>query len=261
MADTFVSRHTGQIRINTAGSYTFYLSSDDGSKMWLDGALLINNDGIHGMGNVSNTVSLTAGNHSVRIEFFENTGGAGLIFSWSGPGIAKQVVPSSVLSSLGKNETVWVDDAVPDGATVYGTWNWITNGPAPFSGKKAHRENTASGTHQHYFEGATNTLSVGTGGQLFCYVYLIPTNKPSEVMLQWNNGNWDHRAYWGTNSIAWGTNGTASRRYMGALPAAGQWVRLEVPASLVGLENTTVNGMAFALYNGSAVFDRAGVAQ
>ncbi|MCU0857100.1 MAG: Ig-like domain-containing protein [Pontiellaceae bacterium] len=261
MVDTFVSRHIGQIRINTAGSYTFYLSSDDGSKMWLDGALLINNDGLHGMVEVSKTVTLTAGTHMIRVEFFENDGNAGLILNWAGPGIAKQVVPSSVLSSLGKNETVWVDDAAPAGATLYGTWNWITTGPVPYSGKKAHRESAASGTHQHYFENATETLSVGAGGKLFCYVYIDPASKPSEVMLQWNNGSWEHRAYWGANNIGWGTDGTVSRRYMGALPTSGQWVRLEVPASLVGLENTTVRGMAFTLYNGSAVFDRAGAGQ
>ncbi len=69
----------------------------------------------------------------------------------------------------------------------------------------------------------------------------------------------EHRAYWGADSVPWGTDGTDSRRYMGALPAAGGWVRLEVPAALVGLEGETVNGMAFTLYNGSAAFDRAGV--
>ena len=50
----------------------------------------------------------------------------------------------------------------------------------------------------------------------------------------------------GANLIPWGTDGTVSRRYMGALPAVGQWVRLEVPAAQVGLEGRTLNGMAFS---------------
>jgi hypothetical protein len=79
-------------------------------------------------------------------------------------------------------------------------------------------------------------------------------------MLQWNDGSWDHRAYWGANNIGWGTNGTNSRRFMGALPPAGQWVRLEVPASLVGLEGRVLNGMAFTLYGGRATWDHAGKA-
>src|SRR5206468_2863394 len=81
---------------------------------------------------------------------------------------------------------------------------------------------------------------------------------PTELMLQWNNGTWEHRAYWGADSISYGVNGTDSRRYMGALPAAGQWVRLEVPASQVGLANSTLKGMAFTAFNGRGTWDAAG---
>ncbi len=45
---------------------------------------------------------------------------------------------------------------------------------------------------------------------------------------------------------------------MGPLPLAGQWVRLEVAASLVGLEGQTLNGMAFTLFDGRATWDHAG---
>ncbi len=85
----------------------------------------------------------------------------------------------------------------------------------------------------------------------------------SEVMLQWNeNGSWEHRAYWGANTITiWGVDGTASRKNIGPLPPTGQWVRLEVPASAVGLEGKTVSGMAFTLYGGRANWDKAGKAR
>ncbi len=69
------------------------------------------------------------------------------------------------------------------------------------------------------------------------------------------------RAYWGANIIDWGTDGTASRRYMGPLPVAGQWVRLEVPAEAVGLAGITVDGMAFTLYDGQATWDFGGKSQ
>jgi len=78
-------------------------------------------------------------------------------------------------------------------------------------------------------------------------------------MLQWNDGSsWEHRAYWGANSLGYGTDGTVSRRHMGALPATGQWVQLQVPASQVNLEGRTLSGMAFAAYNGRATWDAAG---
>ncbi|HZY07346.1 MAG TPA: VCBS repeat-containing protein, partial [Ilumatobacteraceae bacterium] len=113
--------------------------------------------------------------------------------------------------------------------------------------------------HQHYFYGATATLPVAVGDTLFAYVYLDPANPPSEVMLQWNDGSWEHRAYWGSNQLtAWGVDGTASRRYMGVLPPLGQWVKLSVPAASVGLEGRTLSGMAFTLFGGRATFDYAG---
>jgi phosphatidylethanolamine-binding protein (PEBP) family uncharacterized protein len=113
--------------------------------------------------------------------------------------------------------------------------------------------------HQHFFTNAASPLQVQTGDTVYAYVYLDPAALPSEVMLQWNvGGNWIHRAYWGANLINWGTNGTDSRRYMGPLPPTGQWVRLEVPASVVGLEGKAVSGMAFTLFGGRATWDTAG---
>ena len=159
---------------------------------------------------------------------------------------------------------VWVDDAAPAGAVVGGDgegWNWISSNPGPVSGGVSHQSNVASGIHQHYFYNATQTLPVSSGDSLFAYVYLDPANPPLEIMLQWNEPvtGWEHRAYWGWNVIRWGSDTTISRRYMGPLPPVGQWIRLEVPASSVGLEGRTLNGMAFTLYNGRAAWDYAGV--
>jgi hypothetical protein len=78
-------------------------------------------------------------------------------------------------------------------------------------------------------------------------------------MLCWYDGSsYAHRAYWGANSISWGTNGTASQYRIGALPAAGQWVKLSVPASAVGLEGDTVSGMTFAAFGGRVAWDTIG---
>lgn len=160
-------------------------------------------------------------------------------------------------------ETVWVADELPAGAIPSGAgegWTWIADEPDPIGDSLAHQSASLAGMHQHFFTGATQTLTIGTGDVLFAYVYLEPTDMPTQVMLQWNDGSWEHRAYWGANQIGWGTNGTNSRRYMGPLPAGGEWVRLEVPASDVGLEGRTLNGMAFTLFGGKATWDDAGKA-
>lgn len=156
---------------------------------------------------------------------------------------------------------VYVEDALPAGAVSGGDfegWNWVGTNPLPFSGTAAHQSNIFGGIHQHYFYNAPTTLVVNANDKLFTYIYLDPANIPNEVMLQWNDGTWEHRAYWGANYISWGTDGTDSRRYMGALPPAGQWVRLEVPAAQIGLANRTINGIAFTLHGGRATWDRAG---
>ncbi|HEX8180893.1 MAG TPA: Calx-beta domain-containing protein [Pyrinomonadaceae bacterium] len=164
------------------------------------------------------------------------------------------------------NDTVWVDDSVPFGATPVAeteSWNWVSGfNPSPFAGSAAHQSALLAGTHQHYFNGAADTLVVNAGNKLFTYVYLDPSNPPSEVMLQWDDGSgsWAHRAYWGADQIGFGVSGTPTRYYAGSLPPAGRWVRLEVPASAVNLQGVTLRGMAFALYGGRATWDRAGKA-
>jgi glucose/arabinose dehydrogenase len=92
-SDTFAVRHTGFLRIDTPGDYTLFLSSGDGSKLWIDGKLLVNNNGLHGPREVSGTRRLSAGLHTIRVEFFEDTGEAELRLSWTGPGIGKEVIP------------------------------------------------------------------------------------------------------------------------------------------------------------------------
>ena len=156
-------------------------------------------------------------------------------------------------------DTGWFDDSFPAGAIQGGDWVFSNTTPAPVSGDYALQSGVSTDIHQHYFYNATDRLTVDTGDELFAYVYLDPANPPSQIMLQWyQGGSWNHRAYWGENNINWGVDGTASRRYMGNLPATGGWVRLQVPASEVNLEGKLISGMAFTLYGGRATWDYVG---
>jgi hypothetical protein len=161
-------------------------------------------------------------------------------------------------------DVIWMEDSLPAGAAEGSdggdSWNWVSSSPAPYAGSSAHQSNIFGSEHQHYFYGATATLAVNSGENLIAYVYLDPANPPSEIMLQWNNGSWDHRAYWGADLIPWGVAGGTSqdRYYMGALPATGQWVRLSVPANSVGLQGTILNGAAFTIAGGRATWDHVG---
>ncbi|MFO0904384.1 MAG: PSD1 and planctomycete cytochrome C domain-containing protein [Pirellulales bacterium] len=169
--------------------------------------------------------------------------------------------PTTVAPSNEPREFVWIDDAAPPGAQLQGDTPWeFVAAPQPvLSGEKATKR-TAPGLSQHFFTGASPGLKVGEGDKLFAYVYLDPANPPKEVMLQWNDGAWEHRAIWGENLIEWGASGTASRLPMGGLPKAGEWVRLEVEAAKVGLApGATINGWAFTQHGGTCYWDKAGI--
>ena len=170
------------------------------------------------------------------------------------------------VNSFNANSTVvnWVDGAVPTGGvpnTLGGdAWTWVTPSPAAPSGHPAHQSNLAVGEHAHWFDFASATMDIGLGDEMFAWVYLDPLNPPTEVMLTWSDSSTEHRAYWGANTILWGDNNSPGRYPAGPLPPTGQWVRLSVPASAVGLAGTTVAGMAFALVDGRATWDTAGIA-
>jgi len=63
------------INVPSATTYTFTLGSDDGSLLFIDGNLVIDNGGPHGPNNVSGTATLSAGIHSLEVQFFEDFGG------------------------------------------------------------------------------------------------------------------------------------------------------------------------------------------
>jgi hypothetical protein len=86
---------TALIDVPIDGLYTFYTESDDGSRLFIGSFDVVENDGIHTMEERSGQIGLAAGRHRVRVEFFENTEGAGLIVRWAGPSLAKQIVPAS----------------------------------------------------------------------------------------------------------------------------------------------------------------------
>jgi Tc toxin complex TcA C-terminal TcB-binding domain/Concanavalin A-like lectin/glucanases superfamily len=161
--------------------------------------------------------------------------------------------------------TSWVDDDLPAEAQVEGADNegfdWTTASPTPYSGARCHQSPTAPGIHQHYFTGVVDGWPVDRFDRLYAHIYLDPAEPPRALMLQWFDdlGSWKHRACWGEDMLlAWGVPGTPSHQLMGPLPPAGRWVRLEVPAALVGLDNSRVTGLAFTLYGGQAWWDASG---
>ena len=89
----------GQINIATDGQYTFSTLSDDGSKLYIDGKLIVDNDGDHGVQERQGSTDLTKGKHQIRVEYFNAGGGCFLNCLISGPGIPRQIISPDILEN------------------------------------------------------------------------------------------------------------------------------------------------------------------
>jgi parallel beta-helix repeat protein len=95
-SEEFAINFSGYIDVPADGQYTFYTSSDDGSKLYIDNQLVVNNDGEHSLQERSGTIGLKAGKHAISVGYFQGKVIASLSVSYSGPGISKQAIPSTV---------------------------------------------------------------------------------------------------------------------------------------------------------------------
>jgi hypothetical protein len=94
---SFALQFEGFIQIDTAGKYMFATQSDDGSKLYIDGKQVVDNDGNHGVKEKTGNIELTAGKHAIRVEYYNNGGGFWLDTFYKGPGLAKQLIPADKL--------------------------------------------------------------------------------------------------------------------------------------------------------------------
>jgi len=99
LVNDFAARWTGKlfIDIDTAGPVTFWLHSDDGARLYVDGQLVVNSPGPHGPKFESGGATLSAGLHDIRMEFYEHTDDAWARLWWQLPGDLPQAVPADLL--------------------------------------------------------------------------------------------------------------------------------------------------------------------
>ncbi len=78
---------TGTLEAPRNGDYVFFLASDDGGQISIDGAPVVVFDGIHPAGPIrEGKVKLTKGTHPFRLDYFQGAGQAQLFAGWRGPG-------------------------------------------------------------------------------------------------------------------------------------------------------------------------------
>jgi hypothetical protein len=97
--DQFSARWTGEIEAAFTETYTFYTTSDDGARLWVNGQQIVDSWVDQSPTEHSGKIDLVAGNtYSFVMEYYENGGGATAQLSWSSPSTPKQIIPQAALS-------------------------------------------------------------------------------------------------------------------------------------------------------------------
>ena len=95
--DDFALRFYGDLLVPSAGEYEITLESDEGSRLWIDGTLRIDLDGLHALAEKRARVSLGAGRHHLEVAYFERDGGESLRVGISAPGLVAAPIPADFL--------------------------------------------------------------------------------------------------------------------------------------------------------------------
>ncbi|HEY0652074.1 MAG TPA: PA14 domain-containing protein [Chryseosolibacter sp.] len=163
-ADNYAFEFNGYVNVPSEGVYTFYTNSDDGSKLYIGEEEIVNNDGVHTATEKSGVVALKAGRHAIKVTYFDQAATEILQVSYSGPGVAKQLIPSAALTRV----------PLPDFVVTDITWspaNPVPGSKVTFSAVVKNQGQTATPagmTHGMAFfvDGVKTTCSIGSNASL-----------------------------------------------------------------------------------------------
>ena len=126
--DNYGFSFTGYLQVPADGFYDFWTNSDDGSRLWIDDALVVDNDGLHAARDAFGNRGLAAGPHRIRVDFFERTGLDRLAVTWRTPGGTREPLPTAALTyDPATLPTLKPADAAPAallGGVEYAYYEW-----------------------------------------------------------------------------------------------------------------------------------------
>lgn len=112
-SDYFSVRWSGEIQPQYSETYTFYTHTDDGVRLWVNDQLLIDQWVNQAPTELAGTINLMGGQrYDIRLEYYDNGGGALAQLLWSSPSQVKEIVPQAVLfaSTPGSNADAVVNE-------------------------------------------------------------------------------------------------------------------------------------------------------
>jgi hypothetical protein len=138
--DAFGVRWSGFIFASNAATYTFATTSDDGSQIFIDGRLVVDNGGVHGTATKTGTTVLERGPHAIVVTYFNAGGGYQFDWTWNGgTGAVMRPVPAWVLAPAARNYASllmvraldWMRVLLPWLAFALGVWIVRDRGLSP----------------------------------------------------------------------------------------------------------------------------------
>lgn len=94
----YSERWSGEVYLDSGGSWTFYVTSDDGARLFVNGQQLVDNWTNHGKTEDSGTFqAAAAGWYSIRVEHYNDQRNAIIQLRYSGASVAKAIIPASKL--------------------------------------------------------------------------------------------------------------------------------------------------------------------
>jgi hypothetical protein len=137
----FSIRWTGAVQPLYTQTYTFYSTTDDGVRLWVNGTLLIDHWVNQSATEWSGSIALTAGtNYNLKMEYYQSGASASAALSWSAPSQSKQLIPTTQLYVVPAPPTIITQPAsrtvtngnnVTFSVTAIGsplTYQWTFNG-------------------------------------------------------------------------------------------------------------------------------------
>ena len=247
--DNFSVRWTGQVQAQFTESYTFSTVSDDGIRLWVDGRLVIDNWTDHAPTENRGSILLNAGQkYALKLEYFENSGGAVARLWWESASTVKRSVPTSQLYPAQVPITVlpvgWsaldigVVGAAGSSSQANGLWTVIGSGDDIWnmadSFQFVSRPVTGDVMITARVTGLTNTDAWAKAG-VMVRESLAPESRHASTFATAGNGLTFQRRL---------SPGGASSHTAGPGKSAPQWVRIERIANSV-ISSTSVDGTAW----------------